>query len=331
MNKFILNAYGISTGGGLSIYNIFRNISFKKFFIDSRLKNKNITRNYIIIYIKRLINEILIKLKYDKDYSFVYLSGLPPLFRFKNLVYCVFQNANIFYYPEKNFLSWLFSLDFIRYLYFKLFSSNADTWLVLSSQSKNILIKNGIKEYLIKTVNILPKYKKFFKKNKRKKIYDLIYPASYLKHKNHKNLIKGLIILSKRNIYPKVLFVNNINEKFKYSNLINQFKLKIFFKSYSLSKIKYAYSASKALIFPSFNETFGLPLIESNFFGLSIISADLPYAYEFVQPNYTFDPNNSASIAKAINKFLLSKKKKNYLKNVNFDFNNIKDLNKIFS
>jgi hypothetical protein len=201
----------------------------------------------------------------------------------------------------------------------------------LSSQSKNILIKNGIKEYLIKTVNILPKYKKFFKKNKRKKIYDLIYPASYLKHKNHKNLIKGLIILSKRNIYPKVLFVNNINEKFKYSNLINQFKLKIFFKSYSLSKIKYAYSASKALIFPSFNETFGLPLIESNFFGLSIISADLPYAYEFVQPNYTFDPNNSASIAKAINKFLLSKKKKNYLKNVNFDFNNIKDLNKIFS
>jgi len=331
MSKFILNAQGINSGGGLSIYKIFQQIYFKKKFTDPRLKKKKIIRNFIIFYIQRLINEIRIKLKYDIDYNFLYIAGLPPPFRLKNLVYCVFQNANIFYSLDKNFLNWIFSLDIARYLYFKLFSSNVDIWLVMSVKSKNILINNGIKEYSIKTFNITSEYKKFFKKNKVKKKYDLIYPASYLRHKNHINLIKALIILSKINIYPKVLFVNNKKEKFVHKNLINQFKLNITFDSYSLNKIGRAYNASKALIYPSINETIGLPIIESNFFNLVIITSNLPYAYEFVTPNYTFDPNNPASIAKVIKKFLSSKNKKSYLNTQNFDFNNIQDLKKIFS
>jgi glycosyltransferase involved in cell wall biosynthesis len=90
------------------------------------------------------------------------------------------------------------------------------------------------------------------------------------------------------------------------------------------------YSASKALIYPSINETIGLPLIESNFFNLSVISADMPYAFEFLKPNYTFNPNDPASIAKAISRSLSSNSKKKYLNKINLDINNFNDLKKIF-
>jgi glycosyltransferase involved in cell wall biosynthesis len=40
------------------------------------------------------------------------------------------------------------------------------------------------------------------------------------------------------------------------------------------------YSRVNALVFPSYIETFGLPLTEAAFFGLPIIAADLPYAKE---------------------------------------------------
>ena len=101
------------------------------------------------------------------------------------------------------------------------------------------------------------------KKNKiKKKIYDLIYPASLMEHKNHKNLILALIILSLINIRPKVLLTLTKDEikKFKFINLIKKHKLDIVFKRFTNKNMNNAYSNSKVLIYPSLNETVGLPI-----------------------------------------------------------------------
>jgi glycosyltransferase involved in cell wall biosynthesis len=334
VRRFVLNACGNNLGGGLSIYQVFKKIPYFKVFSDYRI-GKNKINNIIINYGIRVIYEFYCKFKFGKNYNFLYLSGLPPLFKHEGKVFCVFQNANIFFNSaNKNFLNWVFSFDCLRFLYFKIFNKNVDVWLVLSSQSKIILVNNGIKEFLIKTLNIYDEYKKLFKKYKLKKKYDFIYPATFIKHKNHLNLIKALIILSKVNIYPRVLFANACNvsnaDKLKYKFLIKKFKLKIHIKNYSIKNMSKAYSASKALIFPSINETLGLPLIEATFFNLEIISSDLPYVYAQITPRYTFRPNNPYDIAKVIKKFIFSKKRYNVsLKLNSFDLNNFESLIKL--
>ena len=57
------------------------------------------------------------------------------------------------------------------------------------------------------------------------------------------------------------------------------------------------------MIFPSLEESFGLPLIEAVDMGLDVISSDLNYAYQAIDPSLTFNPNNDQSIADAIQKY----------------------------
>jgi glycosyltransferase involved in cell wall biosynthesis len=59
-------------------------------------------------------------------------------------------------------------------------------------------------------------------------------------------------------------------------------------------RVLYLYQYATALVFPSFIETFGLPLTEAASFGLPIIVADLPYAREVLKgyEGVTFIPYN---------------------------------------
>ena len=129
-----------------------------------------------------------------------------------------------------------------------------------------------------------------------------------MEHKNHKNLILALIILSLINIRPKVLLTLTKDEikKFKFINLIKKHKLDIVFKRFTNKNMNNAYSNSKVLIYPSLNETVGLPILEAAENNLIIIAAKLPYAYQFVTPNLTFDPLDPQEIANKI-KYALSK------------------------
>ena len=57
------------------------------------------------------------------------------------------------------------------------------------------------------------------------------------------------------------------------------------------------------MIFPSLEESFGLPLIEAVDMGLDVISSDLDYVYEVINPSLTFNANDAQSIADTIQKF----------------------------
>ena len=63
------------------------------------------------------------------------------------------------------------------------------------------------------------------------------------------------------------------------------------------------YASSKCLIFPSLEESFGLPLIEAIDMGLDVLSSDLEYVYEVINPSLSFNPNDVQSIADTIQKF----------------------------
>ena len=54
------------------------------------------------------------------------------------------------------------------------------------------------------------------------------------------------------------------------------------------------------MIFPSFYESFGLPLIEARQANLPILASDLEYVHEICAPVATFDPTLAESIAEQV-------------------------------
>lgn len=104
---------------------------------------------------------------------------------------------------------------------------------------------------------------------------NLFYPASDLFYKNHRVLYEALTqIDSLDNLYHLYLTIpQNLN---KHNNIT-------FLNSISYEKVCDYYHSVDALLFPSYIETFGLPLLEAASIGLPIIASDLPYAREVLQ------------------------------------------------
>ena len=67
-----------------------------------------------------------------------------------------------------------------------------------------------------------------------------------------------------------------------------------------MNVISHIYSIADFLIFPSLNESLGLPLIEASFYKLPIIASNLDYVYEVCNPNITFNPLSEEDIYKKI-------------------------------
>jgi glycosyltransferase involved in cell wall biosynthesis len=300
----IIYAAGLHTGGGLFVLNYLRNkISTDGdiFFLDERLKIDKFYNKYKYFIVKKnffskFYSELKIKLLHDtKKNKIIFLNGLPPFFNYKNLVISYFQNANILYYKH------LFSFDFLRSIKFKIFKNNVDIWKVFSKNTKKKLSEHFSNKKIIYQKIIIKK----FKSNLKKK-YDFIYPASGETHKNHKKLIEAFIIISKKNIFPSLLLTLGKLEykKLKIDHYKKKFKLKIINKkNYNRKKFLNNYLRSKALIFPSFTETLGLPLLEAQSYGLDILASDRDFSKHYTKKNKLFDPDNSQDIADKIIKY----------------------------
>ena len=298
----ILNATSLHKDGGFRVLQIFKKFNFNSVYFDTRL-----SKSYIPPLIYKLYLDFFFLFKVKEKTKIVYLSGTPPVVSINAFIFCCFQNENIFSVKKKFFNFKIFLLkDFYRYLFFKIFQKNVDLWIVFSPNARELLLKESIPEYKVKMVYLFNNNKNI--KTKYKKKYDFIYPAVLMEHKNHQNLIKALIILSKKKIYPKVLLTLNPNE-IKISGflqIIKKFKLNIKFKHYTYYKMNAAYNSSHALIFPSLNETIGLPILEATYNNLTILASNKKYATQFVVPQILFDPTNPNDIAKKIKLFLSS-------------------------
>jgi glycosyltransferase involved in cell wall biosynthesis len=64
------------------------------------------------------------------------------------------------------------------------------------------------------------------------------------------------------------------------------------------------YDEAGALIYPSFTESLGLPLLEARAHGLPIIASERDFVRDIVTPQQTFDPESALSIARAVRRFL---------------------------
>lgn len=124
----------------------------------------------------------------------------------------------------------------------------------------------------------------------------LLYPAMPHFYKNHR-VIEDALKLTDADV--EILFTVNRD-----SHSADDKRLKkIGMQSYD--KICEFYNTCDALIFPSYIETFGLPLLEAAMTGMPIIAADLPYAREVLDgyQGVSYVPYNNPQVwATAIEK-----------------------------
>ncbi|MGL6115408.1 MAG: glycosyltransferase [Cetobacterium sp.] len=171
------------------------------------------------------------------------------------------------------------------------------------SEKNMVLMKPSINRIDIANINMIDKQK-----------YRIFYPASPFMYKNHKIVIKALgDLLQERNeLSEKIecIFTFLKGENKELDELIKKYNLENIIKL--IGKVNYEkvlewYKSSDLLVFPSYLETFGLPLIEAQDFNLKILSVDEKYAREVTE---------SYKNVEYINKNDLDKWKNQILKNL---------------
>ncbi len=323
-SNVIIYAVGIYKGGGLQVLKEFIQLNKNFYYIfDSRLDpiHYKVIKNYKIIK-QGLVNIILMQLQLKKlKKNIFFINGLPPLLKLDSNTFVLYQNLNIF--PPKNFFSlliWIFSSDFLRFIFFKFGRLKVQTWFVLSEEAFQALSKNlGFYQNIVK----LFFFEIYKNKKKYKKYYDFIYPADLKRHKNHDKIINALINLSKQNIKPSFLFTLTDKEKRKinFQDLKKKINIHNFDDFNNRLKFIKKMQQSKCLFFPSEQETIGLPIIEGYNNNLLVATSNKNYAKQFIEPDVLFNVNSDVSIQKYIKNIYhnkIKKKKNTKIKNLEF-------------
>ncbi|WML41541.1 glycosyltransferase [Neobacillus sp. OS1-2] len=217
-----------------------------------------------------------------------------------------FQNVVIPHVKKQQILYVHNSLPFIDHKF--TFKKNTHLWIYQNVISKNIiksikiadkvivqtkwmkkacLEKSGVKQEKISVVppKINFEIKQFFDPN-ISSMSTFFYPASGFEYKNHKVVIEACKILKNKtdNKYKFIFTLNGKeNEEIKklHEEVINQQLPIEFIGSISREKVFKLY-ANSVLLFPSYIETFGLPLLEARLHKGMIIASDCTFSNEIL-------------------------------------------------
>lgn len=320
--RIVVNDVAASNGGALSILR-----SFYSYISENDHENEYIfllsgkyikeTKNIkVIILDKNWFN----RFKFDIINGKKVISSLNPdiVFSLQNTlthgIKCsqiIYMHQSIPFQKEKKFSFWkgkerkLAVYQYIIGVLIKISIKKADAVIVQTDWIKQSVIEstNSTSEKIIKiapNINKLYDYKTndvFNKKN-------FFYPAADLMYKNHECIYKANeLLLSKGfNIHNIELTLKNKSEN---SNIINigEIRFEDVMKKYNKS----------TLIFPSYIETAGLPLIEARQLGTIILASNCLFSKEALngyENAYFFDPFAPEELATLMEKVISGEIKK---------------------
>jgi hypothetical protein len=225
-------------------------------------------------------------------------SNVPPPFLFNTHceVFVYFHNVLLIESWRTNYSFKLKLLFFLKSVYIHFTASKNLKWIVQTS-----LVKSKLSRYFnIDSSKIyeLPFFDNSNVENTefvRDQLY--FYPAEGIPQKNHKLLINVWEKLSVSGIFPTlVLTIDELKfpEIIKEVNRLKSHNINIINIGFvSREEILHQYRKSKFLIFPSLNESFGLPLVEAANHGCHVIAPNLEYVNNVLETNAKFDTNST--------------------------------------
>jgi hypothetical protein len=243
-------------------------------------------------------------------------NGLPPLLPSPAKVVSNLQNIN---YLKKissvGFSKKVVIRLFFEQLFFRFFNTRIDQYFVQTKSMRNELVswrkKNHINNHL--DCIIFPYSRKLSWEtlsvlSKTKKEWDFVYISDGVAHKNHRNLFEAWRLLAEDGIFPSLAITLSSKDSEIEKEMVDACA-STGAKIHNLGHISHdsvlnLYVQARALIYPSLRESFGLPLIEANFFELPILAPELDYVRDICTPTQTFAPLSPLSIARAVKRFL---------------------------
>lgn len=142
--------------------------------------------------------------------------------------------------------------------------------------------------------------------------YDFFYPATPDVHKNYFRFFDAVeVIAKKRKIKVCVTIAEHAKKYIKKIDEINLSSGATVIENIgrvSKTEVMSVFHRSKALFFPSLEESFGLPIVEAAWIGCPVLIANLPYAFDIIENPITFDPYSVGDMVTCMETFLDSKK-----------------------
>lgn len=138
------------------------------------------------------------------------------------------------------------------------------------------------------------------------RVTGFVYPATADKHKNHLNLLAAWELLHKSGLHAKLHLTVDANQEVleAVARLQKAGVAVVNHGHLAPDQLSDLYGRCAALIFPSYVESLGLPLLEAQALGLPIIASERDYVRDVITPAETFDPHSAVSIARAVRRFL---------------------------
>jgi len=310
----IIYASNIHTGGGKVLLEaLLKSLKMTAvLFSDARLKlDESLSENIQNLSVKasvfnRLKNEFELRRRARDAKKVLCFGNLPPLFPLATKTDLFFQNTILLKKYSKIPFPWSARLKHaVERAWLRWGLRHIEKVYVQSSVVRDEFMEEFPKAWVV----VAPFCENFARKNPAPPPeFDFIYVASGDPHKNHRRLLSAWQLLAEKNIYPSLALTLSVHswELLGLASSLQKKGLKISnHPDISHEQVMNLYSRSRALIFPSITESFGIPLLEANSLGLPIIAGELDYVRELVTPVQSFDPYSEKSICRAVNRFLM--------------------------
>jgi len=267
--------------------------------------------NLSCLYIRKsLVLQTFIRSIYNRK-NVLFFCSYPPLSKHQNSI--VYYHSLFFFNPNETFFNQKITLKtklsrVIIHFIIKFFHNKVDFFYCQTLEIKKRLQDN----FHNINVECKPFYNDLELAAARDKLrnlrYDFFYPATADVHKNYFRLFDAVLLLGKKRkltlvvtvSYDKLKFIDRItevNSLLGYEAIINIGRV-------SKHEVIDYLIQTKAMIFPSLEESLGLPLIEAAVLNVPIMGSDLSYLYNVIENPIVFNPFNANDIAQKMENFL---------------------------
>lgn len=314
----IIYASNVHQGGGkVLLLPIIEALKHKKntiFILDKRLElpDSLIIKGKIIRVRPTLIDRFFLECQLltiiKKETKIICMGNLPPLWAKSKHVVVYVQNRYLIENLSLSSFSLLVQIRInLERLWLKTRAHRVTHFIVQTKSMSKLLQSKLWRVPDIVPYTVLPKPVKKKNETTSKIIYDFVYIATSLPHKNHCHLIEAWKIMAKNSIFPTLCLTIDKNNDLALFKWIDAKRKKHGLKIEMVGELKHSevqdlYNRSRALVYPSLIESLGLPLLEAATSGISIIASDLDYVHDIIKPTAVFNPNCPKSIADTLMK-----------------------------
>ena len=325
--KLYIHATNVHQGGGKALlWSIIKSMpdaGSTVLVLDSRMALPSDMPDDVLVKRKRVPPSILRRLSVELWLSrnvqpqdvVLCFGNLPPLFRLRGRAVVFVQNrylidaTSLGAFPLKVRLRLVLERWWLTTR-----MSNANEFIVQTPTMKRLMDKMARGMVPVRMLPFVSEPKGYVRgatpvQAQKKNEYDFIYVASGEPHKNHQRLLEAWCLLAGEGLSPTLCLTLSKDRFAALCDEIEMLRKRHGIEITNAGELSHTealalYGKAGALIFPSTFESFGLPLIEARQAGLPVLASELDYVRDVLDPEQSFDPESSVSIARAVKRFM---------------------------